>query len=180
MLSRLITIDYHTSDQIISMCEDFAPSLQFSFGLDKVAILLGLCGVESSFGKLNRPKHEEAYAPGGRYFKNLPMQGLYKQYGALASCSWGPWQIMAIKAHELGYEGHPSELHDGRISGPYVVMNLNKIVRDGAESMEHVLDAYNTGSFRVGEPPKEYIAKFWNCYGQVVDKHLNNKEGNDV
>lgn len=172
-----LTIDYHSVEDLEKICLELAPSLQFSFGLDKFGILMSLSGVETDFAKINRPKHEAAYAPGGAYFKNVQLSGLYKIAGAAASCSWGPWQLMAVKALELGFEGHPADLHSGRISGPFVVMLLNKIVQDGATTMDQLCDAYNTGSFRVGEPPKEYIAKFWNYYGRVIETKLNKGDG---
>lgn len=173
-----LTIDFHTPSHLEKICAELAPGLQFAFGLDKYGILMALAGVETDFAKINRPKHESAYAPGGSYFKNTGLQGLYKMYGAMASCSWGPWQLMAVKALELGYEGHPALLHDGTLSGPFVVMNLNKIVQGGALTVEQMCDAYNTGSFRVGEPPKEYIAKFWNYYGRVIERKLKEGEPN--
>jgi len=172
-----LTIDHHSPQDLEGICRELAPRLAFNFGLDKFCILMALAGVETSFGKLNRPRHEVGYAPGGAYFKNLGLQGLYKHVGALASCSWGPWQIMAVKAMELGYDGNPAALHDGRVSGPVVVKLLNLIGKD-AQSMDQVLDAYNTGSFRVGEPPKDYISKFWTFYGQVIERKLQEQEGN--
>jgi hypothetical protein len=161
----------HSPEELRKICQALSLSLEFDFGCDKIGILTALSGVETSSGKDNVPRFESVFAPGGKYF-NKEMEKLYRLYGAYASCSYGPWQIMAVKAAELGYEGHPMRLWDGRVSGPLVVRNLNRIFKSGAKTLEEILDAYNTGSFRVGEPPKAYIAKFWTCYGKYMDQKL--------
>ncbi len=163
--------------EIDQVCEELAPKLQFSFGLDKVSILMALSGVESSFGTNNRPRFEPAYAPNGHYYKRSEkLRALVEKYGEDASCSWGPWQILACVADELGYEGDPKNLSDARVSGPYCVMLLNRIFNSGAQTMEQVLDAYNTGSFRSGEFPKEYVSRFWAMYGRIIDERLKKGE----
>ena len=157
-------------------CEEISQGLLFSFGLSKAAILTALAGVESSFGENNKPRFEPSYAPDGTYFKAPHLQKLYEQYGRDAACSFGPWQIMAVRALELGYHGAPSDLSDAKVSAPYVIMNLNNIFKSGAQNIEQILDAYNTGSFKLGESPKAYISKFWNFYGEVAERLLNEKE----
>lgn len=163
-----LTSGFVSTKELSDICRELAPRISNSFGLDKPALLMALSGNESSFGKNNVPRFEPAFAPGGKYFKNVQLQGLYKICGALACCSWGPFQIMAIRALELGYDGHPADLHDPKVSGPFVIAHINKAISDGAKTWEDVLDAYNTGSFRVGEPPKDYIAKFWVNYDLVI------------
>lgn len=170
------TKDYHSPQEFEAICVDLAPKLQFSFGLNKVGILMGIGGIETDFAKKNRPRFEPAYAPGGKYFKAAHMQGLWDTYGDWACMSYGPWQIMAVKALELGYSGPVGDLWDGRISGPYVVMFLNNIFTSGAQKIEDVLDAYNTGNYRDANVPKDYIQKFWGCYGRVAERLLEKQE----
>src|SRR2546429_7159205 len=80
---------------IAALCHKHAPSLLTPLTwqgtpLDKVRLLWGLAGVESSFGWNCNPRHEQGYCTRGRYFDVLST----KAWGCLAHCSYGPWQVM--------------------------------------------------------------------------------------
>ncbi len=80
---------------IAALCRKHAPDLLTPVKwqgtpLDKVRLLWGISGVESSFGLNCSPRHEPAYCYGGRYFNPVAS----REWGCLAHCSFGPWQVM--------------------------------------------------------------------------------------
>lgn len=153
-----------TRFDVLEACFQFAPLWDAPFIKDKPRFLYALSGVESNYGRNNKPRFEAAYAPGGRYFTNELLQRKHIEYSNDASCSWGPWQIMYIVAAEYGYESEPLHLHLAETSCYYVIEHLNKFVRRGAQSIEDLLDSYNTGNFRDSNKPVGYISKFFVCY----------------
>lgn len=156
--------------KIVSACENLSKQISFTFKIDVTKFLIALSGVESSFGKNNVRRFEKAYFTGGIYYKNSPkLQDEVKKYGEDAACSWGPWQILHIVACEYGYKEHPTLLHDPKVSGDYVVHHLNKFSRHGANSLERILDCYNTGNYYDKNVPYEYIGKWWKMYNNLID-----------
>ena len=153
--------------KLVNLCERFSSSILFDFPIDRTRFLLALSGIESSFGRNNVKRFEPAYAPGGRYFKAEHLQKAHEKFGDDASCSWGPWQILYIVCQEYGYEGEPKDLEDGEVSGPYVIKHLNRFAWYGADTVEKVLDAYNSGNHRDKNVPEAYIEKFWKHYSEI-------------
>lgn len=146
---------------ILGECLKFADYLKFPFEIDKLQFLFALSGVESSFGKNNKPRYEPAYGQGGLYFRrSIALQREVAMYGRDAASSWGPWQILHIVAVEYGYDGAPHELQFADVSLPFVVAHLNKFVSRGADTLEKVLDCYNSGNHRDANVPENYIQKF--------------------
>ena len=159
---------------LLEFCGELSAGLELSVeGLNKSSFLYAVSGVESSFGKNLGPRVEPAYSPGGIYFENAHVRDMYSLYGSDAASSFGPWQIMFIVASELGYSGPPKDLSLKEICGPFVVRKFNLISRNGANSVERLLDAWNTGSWRKGTPPLAYIAKFWNYYNSLEKGNLS-------
>lgn len=154
--------------EIISLIKQYAPSLAIPFGEDAKSFLYALCGVESSFGENSVLRYEYAYGPGGIYYsrsKELKFQ--YSKYGALASCSYGPWQILFINTLQLGYQGHPLSLWDGAISLPFVIKYLNQAKGNGANSIELLAASYNGGLGAIknqNDQVKSYVAKILKIY----------------
>jgi hypothetical protein len=80
---------------IAALCRKHAPDLLTPVAwkgtaLDKVGLLWGLSGNESSFGLNCTPRHEAGYCYNGRYFNPVSS----RSWGCLAHCSFGPWQVM--------------------------------------------------------------------------------------
>lgn len=145
--------------------QEQAGSLHAPPGLDPALLLLALCAVESSGGFNNQRRVEPAYRPGGRYCD----QALYDQYGDDAAASWGPLQVMYVTAHELGYQGTPSELGEPSEGVRMAVKLINRrIVGRGAATLEQIADAYNSGSFRDRIVPQEYILKVRQAYDSLA------------
>ena len=111
--------------------------------LDKMKLLWGLSGVESSFGANCTPRHEAGYCHGGRYFD----QDRSRQWGCLAHCSFGPWQVMyanfpaSVSPVSLVWES------DGRVAAQLcrnaAIDLLNRIIGRGAKSLGEIVIGYN-------------------------------------
>lgn len=168
--------------KLVTACEELSKDLSLTFKIDFTKFLISLSGVETSFGKDNNRRLEKAYSPGGAYYKGSPrLQDEYKKWGDDAASSWGPWQIMHIVACEYGYKGNPQLLSDPKVSGSYVVQHINKFSRNGANSLERILDCYNTGNCFDKSVPYEYIGKWWKMYNNLIDDRVSKSlgEGNN-
>lgn len=138
--------------------------------IDPVVLLCAISLNESSGGKWNVPKHENAYAPGGVYYKkSVQVRELYGRYGALAACSWSSWQILYVTAVELGFKGSPLDLWNDSTAIEWVVKLLNaRIIRTGKETLAQIADAFNSGNYLDGLVPREYIDKLKRHYNLVL------------
>lgn len=133
---------------LAALCRKHAPDLLTpthwqGTPLDKVRLLWGICGVESSFGLNCSPRHEAGYCYGARYFNPVAT----KAWGCLAHCSFGPWQVMFAN---FPYGVSPLSLmweSDGRVASELVVRGavgyLNKIIARGAQNLGDIVIGYN-------------------------------------
>lgn len=153
-------------DSLYILCDELAVGLDTPPALSGTKLLRAIAQVESSGGAQNIPRFERAYSVGGHYFRRAQhVRDAWGQYGDLAACSYGPWQILYIVALELGYNGAPWQLTDPPESGPMVVKLLNRrIFGKGARTLAEVGDAYNSGSFADQMVPEEYIEKLEAAY----------------
>lgn len=135
-------------------------------------LLQAIAMQESTYGQNNNPRFEPAYAPGGLYYKATHVKNLYEKYGRDAACSWSSFQIMFITAFELGYREKPSDLKHDSIAIHWIIKYIEKrIFRFDPDKLEQIFDAYNSGSFRDKNIPKEYIT---NClrYYEIIEKNF--------
>jgi len=157
-------------------------------GVNGVALLRAFADVESSYGEDNVPRYEAAYGPGGAYYERRDpftrlltpgarqLRDLYSQWGALACCSWGPWQTMYVTAIEMGWADTPLKLwHDTAgacaIAATLLQKRIFPQVPNGANvqgALSAIADAWNSGSARDANIPLDYIQKFSFAY----QKHL--------
>src|SRR5882724_11014499 len=83
-----------SQEQLAALCQAHSPlQLPGSGELgqrDPAMVLWALAGAESSFGTNTSPRHEASYCRGGKYFDVYAT----RQWGCLAHCSYGPWQVM--------------------------------------------------------------------------------------
>ncbi|HKM81530.1 MAG TPA: hypothetical protein VJY15_11280 [Candidatus Acidoferrum sp.] len=111
--------------------------------LDKVQLLWGIAGVESSFGFNCSPKHEPGYCHGGRYFDFERT----KEWGCLAHCSFGPWQVMfahfplSVSPLSLMWETDGQVAADVCLRGAVSV--LNRAIARGVRNLGEIVVAYN-------------------------------------
>lgn len=156
------------SEILATLCLKHAPGLLTPANwqgtpLDKVRLLWGLCGVESSFGANCTPRHEEGYCYGGRYF-NPPAS---QQWGCLAHCSFGPWQVMYAN---FKYGVSPLSLvwmDDGRIASEVCLLGavglLNKIIARGARNLDDIVVGYNGPN-----DVEHYSARLVECWDRTL------------
>ena len=137
------------------------------YKMDIPRFLYALSAIESSYGRFNLPRHEPAFARGGRYFQHE----LDRQFGDLAACSLGPWQIMFPNAHKI-MKGHVKPMDfladDGLnlTSAVASALWLDYEIGRGATTLEQIADAWNTGSHRDSIKPApiyfQKVAEGWN------------------
>lgn len=123
---------------------------------------------ESSGGKNNRPKHETAYDIGGRYCKGKQFE-LCQTYGEAAACSYSSFQLMFICFYEMGFTPTPSQAGDDEYALPAVIKFFNRrIFKDGTDNSVNFIglagDAYNSGNWKDGNVPLDYINKLIKNY----------------
>lgn len=165
---KVIQAGFNPRGEILSLIKQYASDLKMPEGGDPKAFLWALCGIETSYGEQAVCKVEYAYGPGGLYYqKNEGLKFQYAKYGSLASNSYGPWQIMFIRAVELGYNGHPLCLWDGAISLPLVIKHLNGGFSKGASTIQLLAACYNGGYGAIknqNDAVKSYVAKWTKLY----------------
>lgn len=131
------------------------------FTRDGANILWAFAGAESTFGDDTAPRHEAAYCRGGKYFD----AGLTNKWGCLAHCSYGPWQVMFAN-YPPGFD--PPMILAGALAVELniaqAVKRLNLALRQGANTLADLADAYNSGNFRDAIVPVAYIADVENKY----------------
>ena len=106
-------------------------------------LLWGIAGVESSFGLYSHPRHEQGYCYNGRYYDPQATA----EWGCLAHCSYGPWQVMfdhfpkSITPFQLLPQG------DGHVAADVSLMAaigvINQALARGAKTLVDLVIAYN-------------------------------------
>lgn len=159
----------HTPDELTSIIYENYSKIDAP-GIDARKLLITIAKMESSFGADCRPRFEPAYYPGGLYFKkSKELQFAFEHWGALVSFSYGPFQIMWVVAHELGFPNHqpPLDLWSGHFSAPFVVKYINRSISKGATKVEQILATYNGGLGALKNPNdavKRYVLKGLSIY----------------
>lgn len=162
-LKRLIILHGDTLNQKAPWC-------------DGVAALGALAEIESSFGKYNIPKHENAFDVGGKLFS----KSLWERWGAWAACSYSSWQLMFPVAVELGFTGRPQDLWDDETAILWVMEYIERrILKRGCTTIEDFADAYNSGSFKDNIVPRVYIVKFVSAYHTIRQRRNLTKGGSN-
>jgi hypothetical protein len=133
---------------IASLCrahagELFTPANWQGTPFDKVRLLWGISGVESTFGMNCNPRHETGYCLGGRYFDRERTL----QWGCLAHCSYGPWQVMfqnfpfAVSPLSLMWADDGLQAAQFCLRGAVGV--LNRAIGRGVRNLSDLVIAYN-------------------------------------
>jgi len=133
---------------IAALCRKHAPDLFTpanwqGTALDKVRLLWGIAGVESTFGLDCNPRHETGYCYGGHYFP----YDASKLWGCLAHCSYGPWQALFV---DFAVGVSPLSLmwaDDGRVAAENSMHGglrvLNRAISGGAKNLGEIVLHYN-------------------------------------
>lgn len=145
-----------------ALCRTVGPTLPLRLDpfegaeVDAACLLWALAGVESSYGRDRLvARIEPSYQPRGVMYVRSPLvRARWAEYGALAACSWGTWQMMAPTAWELGFTGDPWRLVENEVLAPLVV---RYVASRQPRTLPQVFDAYNSGSCRDRIVPEAYI-----------------------
>ena len=131
--------------------------------IDIDKLLNAIKQIESSGGRDTRTRYE----PGierqlRRRFSKLSkhVQEAIGKYGYHAmATSYGPYQVLASTAYDLGYSGNLEDLKKEEISREIAKKFLNKLMGSSKTSkVEDIISAYNAGLGGIGNNP-EYIQK---------------------
>jgi len=157
---------------VAALCRKHAPDLFTPLKwqgtpLDKVRLLWGVAGVESSFGLNCSPRHEPGYCYGGRYFNPVAS----KSWGCLAHCSFGPWQVMFanfpvnVSPLSLVWET------DGRVAAEVCIRGavnvLSRVIGRGALNLSDVVIGYNGPANE-----EEYSARLSECMDRPMPESV--------
>jgi hypothetical protein len=135
-------------------------------GVNPEALLWAIGWAESTCGRNNVPRHENAYCRGGPYFNRV----LDRKFGCHAHQSYGPWQIMfenvwAISKKEIT----PIEMHDTLTALIISVEWLNqRVIGRGANTVAKIADSWNSGTHRDRIVPHKYIDKVVKKYNAYL------------
>lgn len=147
--------------------------------IDLEKLLHAIKQVESSGGIDKRDRYEARIERliRNRWNKISPyLRQAVQQYGfRRMSSSYGPYQIIASTAYEMGYRGIPEDLRNENVSKPYVIKYLNQIIKSNKTSdVEDVISAYNAGIGGVGINPGyvRKVLKFYKVNENVEDAEL--------
>jgi len=149
---------------IIELCKRYGPHLSPPEGVDGTKLLWALSGNESNFGRICPPRHENSYHYGSRlYRRSKLLRDLTKEWGCLAHCSFGPWQVMLINVVRFS----PLEmLDDPEKAIQAAVSHLNNAIfrPQKPKTLAQIADSYNSGNFRDKLVPADYIARLKRNY----------------
>ena len=160
---------------IAQLIRQHAPLLKIP--LDPEAILWAIYKCERYTKNNRNPRFEVAYAPGGRYYEVEHVKQAFDKWGNWAACSYSNFQILFIVALELGYTGPPLALDKDEVALPLVTKYVNnRILKKGADTVESVADAYNSGTHRDKNVPWKYIRKFRKHYDRALTRLLEERE----
>jgi len=143
---------------------------------DGRALLGALAENESAFDHGDAPRFEPSYYYGGRYYdQSKELRDAVALQGALAACSWGPFQLMAANALRFGYPvGEPLyALWHVDVSLPYVVKLVREILsKQKPPTPADLADAFNSGNWRDSISPQvaKYRADFTRRFPDVVTR----------
>lgn len=160
----------HSRAEIELMCKMHVEELQVPKGEDGFCILMAICGQESSFGSEDVPRFEPSYSRRSFAWKRSQLlQDLHRAHGDLAAQSYGPFQIMAIKAVELGYplSLSPINLWSPVVSLPFVIEYINGGYKYGTQSAMDIFAQYNAGWGCLKKPsliPQNYLKTIMPIY----------------
>jgi hypothetical protein len=153
-----------SEQEIARICIQFGPQLNTVPSISRGQLLWAIAGNESLFGDWCPPRHERGYHYGSRmYRRSKELRDLTKEWGCLAHCSFGPWQVMLVNAPGFS----PIELMaDAELACKSAVDFLNRVILGAqkASTLEEIADAYNSGNFRDDIVPHEYIARLKRNY----------------
>jgi len=146
----------------------FTPANWQGTALDKVRLLWGIAGVESSFGLNCNPRHEQGYCYGGRYVDRVASEA----WGCLAHCSYGPWQVMFPHFPPGASPLALMWATDGRVAAETCLLGavkvLNVAIGHGAKNLGDIVIAYNGPA-----DEEQYSARLAECLDRPMPESVS-------
>lgn len=151
----------------------FAPMFTWNPGspVNRVALIKALMEVETDGGDRAEAARFEPHLV--RAVKKAH-PGAYRRYGDRLAASYGPMQVLATTALELGMEGPPDRLAQPEIGIFWAIEYLNtRLARPSHEFVKRlteldqvraVADLYNSGNAADANKPIDYIEKVQMAY----------------
>jgi hypothetical protein len=143
-------------------------------------LMSAIATVETQGGVNNWPRVERSYIPQGHAFTiqgrllvgtggNVTAVALerYKKWGLWSAASWSRWQIMYHLAADLGYIGAPFSLFDDAVAAPYVIKEIERIDKHGAQTVRDFADEWNSGTYRDANRVPEYTSMVEAAYNKL-------------
>ena len=149
-----------TKEELAALCREYGPSLHLPPGLDGAQMLWAFAGRESSFGLRCVFLHEKAYCYGGKYYAaDKVLRDLTDSWGCWSHASYGPWQILFANAYRLDPMIDPIHLMtDASACVKITVAQFNRIIdSQKPPGLREIADAWNSGNWRDGLQPTEYM-----------------------
>lgn len=136
--------------------------------IDLNKLLKAIKQIESSGGVDKRDRYEAGVEKQLRdRFDKLrtSTKEAIKKYGYnKVATSYGPYQIMASTAYDLGFKGSPEELRDEKVSEYWVKELLGDLIQSRkTNNIKDIISAYNAGLGRIGSNP-DYVNKVMKYY----------------
>ena len=166
--------------QLDVLCRQWGDEV--SGDLDGFCLLSTIAMVESSGGRNNYPNFEPYWIPKGKSgiiensrqtgrhpISNTLVNHRFEMYGLSAGCSFSSFQILYHTAADIGYTGAPWMLWNDDMAIRWVVALLSRIIASGADTIEKIADAWNSGNHKDDIVPVEYIEEFRKTYNEIYE-----------
>lgn len=140
--------------------------------IDRNRLLDALMHVESSGGINKEDRYERGVEKNLRFrFNKLHnnLKSAIKKYGfKKVSTSYGPWQILASTAYDLGFTGNPEDLRNKEVSSIFVNKYISVLISSNkTKTIRDVISAYNAGLGKIGTN-NNYVEKVLSFYNKGV------------
>ena len=131
-------------------------------------LLSAIKNVESTNGKNTKTRYEPKVE---RHLRNKfntlkpAVQEAIKRFGfKRMATSYGPYQILASTAFDIGFQGDPEGLAEEDTNTFFCKKLLGTFIKNHrTHTLEDVISAYNAGLGRIGKNP-DYVKKVTNYY----------------
>lgn len=155
------------TQDVTALCLELGHLLTVPEGLSGERVMLAIAAVESGgadpkfAGHNCGPRHESAYdVNGGFWHQSTIQQGLVKEWGSRAACSFGPWQMMYCN---FAPPVTPDQCEkDLRFCAVEFVGRFNRAMRRAApKTLAEIGEIWNMG--HIGPDP-DYVTKLQRAY----------------
>ncbi len=139
------------------------PFLGGTPSINRERLAEAICQVESSGGTNTASRFEPDFLK--KYKAKGFMPELITKYGEhAAASSYGPYQIMLVRAWELGYKVSPTELAEPICNRQVYDANISRIIARFGDSGTEAVVKRVAGRYNGSGETGRYAQKVWNIY----------------